>query len=278
MMDTDINIETYRLQSQDFTEMQDVLSGWDHEYRQISSGAFRGSLLHSQIGSLGIFHNRWECAIHYRGTVPEGTIGLAVTLTQTSTPIWNGQRMALDDALLQRSGEEAEYFSSPLWDSIVFAIPETELTQLIADITNDNPEEVLDGHDICHLSTQMATQVRQACITYLRAVSWSIERPTEAWKLPEIAQSIVELIARSVVDSRPQYGQKPILGRHRTLVDADPAEALIKEVAFASGFRQLGKLSRDYQKLFGELPSDTLQSHKIYAKSLPILKNDIQSF
>ena len=245
--------------------------------------------------------------------------------------------MAFDDALLQRSGEEAEYFSSPLWDSIVFAIPETELTQLIADITNDNPEEVLDGHDICHLSTQMATQVRQACIAYLRAVSWSMERPTEAWKLPEIAQSIVELIARSVVDSRPQYGQKPILGRHRTLVrkardifaqpmtdqplrvsqlcrdmgvsertlrhvfnsvtgmspraffrnkrlnqvhrtllDADPAEALIKEVAFASGFRQLGKLSRDYQKLFGELPSDTLRSHKIYAKSLPIPKNNIQ--
>ena len=54
----------YRLESRDFTEMEHALSAWDHRYRQISSGAFRGSLLHTQTGSLRIFCNRWERAIH----------------------------------------------------------------------------------------------------------------------------------------------------------------------------------------------------------------------
>lgn len=59
---------------------------------------------------------------------------------------------------------------------------------------------------------------------------------------------------------------------HRTLLNADPVKILIKEVAIASGFRQLGQLSRDYQKMFGELPSETLRSHKNHAKSFPARK------
>ena len=57
----------YKLESRDFKEMQHALSTWDHRYRQISPGAFHGGLLHTQIGSLGIFRNRWERAVHYRG-------------------------------------------------------------------------------------------------------------------------------------------------------------------------------------------------------------------
>ena len=55
--------------------MEQALSGWDHEYDQISPGKFRGGLFHTQTGSLGIFRNRWEKAIAYRGTAPKGTIG-----------------------------------------------------------------------------------------------------------------------------------------------------------------------------------------------------------
>jgi hypothetical protein len=58
-----MDIQTYTLESHDFLEMESALSGWEHHYQQISSGVFHGSLFHTQINSLGIFHNRWGCGI-----------------------------------------------------------------------------------------------------------------------------------------------------------------------------------------------------------------------
>ena len=46
---------------------------------------------------------------------------------------------------------------------------------------------------------------------------------------------------------------------YRALNDADPTEALIKQVAHRCGFRHIGQFCGDYKKLFGELPSETLQ-------------------
>ena len=56
-----MGIQIYTLESQDFLEMEATLSGWDHQYRQIASGAFHGSIFHTQTDSLGIFRPRWEC-------------------------------------------------------------------------------------------------------------------------------------------------------------------------------------------------------------------------
>ena len=111
-MDTQI----FSLESNDFTEMEDALSVWDHRYRQISHGAFHGGLLHTQLGSLGLFRNRWERAIHYRGVAPEGSIALGFTLAQNGEGRWMGQRMGPADMIVAGCGVEGEYRSAPLWD------------------------------------------------------------------------------------------------------------------------------------------------------------------
>jgi AraC family ethanolamine operon transcriptional activator len=46
---------------------------------------------------------------------------------------------------------------------------------------------------------------------------------------------------------------------YRTLHKADPAETLIKQIAYRNGFRHIGQFCGDYKQLFGELPSETLQ-------------------
>jgi AraC family ethanolamine operon transcriptional activator len=154
----------YRLDSRDFTEMEHALSAWDHRYRQISPGAFHGGLLHTQVGSLGIFRNRWERAIHYRGVPPRGTVALGVTLAQSGEGRWMGQRMGPDDMIVAGCGAEGDYRSAPLWDSVVFAIPEAELAQQIADITHDDPRDFC-MHGVARLTPQVAAQVRQAAMT-----------------------------------------------------------------------------------------------------------------
>ncbi|TWT42429.1 hypothetical protein KOR42_47210 [Thalassoglobus neptunius] len=85
-----MDINVFQLESQDFAEMEQALSSWDHQYRQMSSGTFRGMLQHTQSGACGIFRNRWERAIHYEGTAPAGTIGLAISLAQNGDARWDG--------------------------------------------------------------------------------------------------------------------------------------------------------------------------------------------
>ena len=56
------------------------------------------------------------------------------------------------------------------------------------------------------------------------------------------------------------YLKKTKLNRvYKTLRRAQADEVLIKQVAYTNGFFHLGQFSQDYKKLFGELPSHTLQ-------------------
>ena len=212
-----MDAQIFSLKSNDFTEMEDALSAWDHRYRQISPGAFHGGLLHTQVGSLGIFRNRWERAIHYQGVAPEGTIGLAISLAQTGEARWMGQRVAIDDVIVQRCGTEAEYRSAPLWDSVVFTIPEAELAQQIADITHDDPWNFI-VHGVARLTPQVSAQVRQAAMAYLDAAARSLVTPDAPSPLPELAKSAVELMARALVSARPPRHTKPGINRQRQLI------------------------------------------------------------
>ena len=68
-----------------------------------------------------------------------------------------------------------------------------------------------------------------------------------------------------VTDTSPlAYLKTQQLNRvYRSLRDVDPDEVLIKEVAVANGFTHPGQFSRDYKRLFGELPSETLQHRQL---------------
>jgi AraC family ethanolamine operon transcriptional activator len=316
---TELENSVHRLESRDFLEMERALDAWDHRYRQISPGAFRGSLLLTQTGSLGIFRNRWERAIHYRGVAPKGTVGLAITLTQQGEAHWMGHPATVDDVIVQPCGMESEYISTSLWDSVVFTIPEVDFLRQTADIAHADPVETLRRPSVVHLTTQVAAEVREACTAYLYTAEQCLARPDAPSALPEMAKSTAELIARAVVSSRPPRDQKPSyssqlqlidkavdyfehheneairinmmcrelgvsertlryafhnltglppavfmkrqrLNRvHRSLRKADPAEALVKQVAYTHGFSHLGHFSREYRQLFDESPSETLR-------------------
>jgi AraC family ethanolamine operon transcriptional activator len=204
--------QIFSLESQDFQEMEHALSAWDHCYAQVSPGAFRGSIFSTQIGSLAIFRNRWERAIHYLGIAPAGTIGLAISLTQTGIAHWMGEKVGFNDVIIQRPGSEAEYISASVWDSVVFAIPEAEFAQCIASLTHDDPDEMLKAHGVIRLSPEVAAQLREISMAYLHAAERPLARLGEPSPLPEMARSTVERVALALVDSWRSSKTKP---RHR---------------------------------------------------------------
>jgi AraC family ethanolamine operon transcriptional activator len=128
-----------------------------------------------------------------------------------------GQPVGFNDLIVQRCGIEAEYSSAPLWDSVVFAIPEPELVQEIADITCDDPWDFII-HGVAHLTPQIAAQVRQASRAYLDAAPSSLATPCIPSSLPEMAHFLVRLWARALVSARPPSHAKASFNRQRQLI------------------------------------------------------------
>ena len=306
------------LESHDFAELEEALGAWVHQYRQISPGKFCGRFLHTQTGSLGIYRNHWQRAIHYQ-RAPKGTIMIAVSLAQTGEAHWMGQRAVVDDMLVQRSGVEADYLSTPLWDSVIFTIPEAGLARQIFEITREDPDGLLRTHGVVHLTPQLAAQIRRASLTYFHTAAHDVLPPGAPSPLPEMARALVELLARALVSSRSPRPPRKSVGRRfqlfrkaedycaqtadqplrigglcselriseRTLRDAfhhlagmsplaylkaqrlnrvcralrtaDPTEVTVKQVCYGNGFVHQGQFSRDYKRLFGVVPSETLQ-------------------
>jgi AraC family ethanolamine operon transcriptional activator len=213
-----VTTEVFALESRDFTEMEVALDGWDHQYQQVGPGNFRGSLLFTQNDSLQIFHNRWERAIHYRGAAPEGAIGLALTMISSGQAYWMGKPVAFDDIILQRAGVEADYVSGPVWDSIVLAIPEAELAKQIANITQDNPEDILTGQNVIRLAPQQAAQLRQRLKLYLKEVNSCSSNPVTVEEHSATATLAVELLAHALAESRALPAEKCSPVRQRQVI------------------------------------------------------------
>ena len=102
--------------------MRENLVGWDQEYNQIGKGSFDLSRLFSQTGKTQIFREQWSRRLHYRGTSPASSFGMAITLNQKDDARWMGVAAGKNDAIIQKSEGEADYLSSSEWDALVLAI------------------------------------------------------------------------------------------------------------------------------------------------------------
>jgi AraC family ethanolamine operon transcriptional activator len=56
--------------------------------------------------------------------------------------------------------------------------------------------------------------------------------------------------------------EKSLNGVHRDLKNADSAPTKITDVAIHWGFWHMSQFAIDYQRFFGELPSQTMNRHK----------------
>ena len=128
-----------------------------------------------------------------------------------------GQRMGPDDMIVASCGAEGEYLSAPLWDSVVFAIPEVVFAQQVADITHDDPRNFI-VHGIARLTPQVSAQVRQAAMAYLDAATRSLVRPDAPSPLPETTKSMIELMAHVLVFVQPPRAEKQSLNKQRQLI------------------------------------------------------------
>jgi hypothetical protein len=97
-------------------------------------------------------------------------------------------------------------------------IPEVDLLERMADLTEADPVDILRRPSLARLTMQMSAQVREACTAYLRLAEQCLAKPDAPSRLSESAKSTVDLIVRALVSSCASTGRKSSVRRQRRLV------------------------------------------------------------
>jgi AraC family ethanolamine operon transcriptional activator len=262
--------ELTRFESRDVTEMGEVLGGWDRRYQQLSPGSISSRVLTSSIGSLGIFHNYWQGNIQYEGATPKDVVAMAVNLVRTEGTRWLGQLVGADDLIVMNGDASGESISGHCWDTMIFMIPRTKLMQQIAYISSEDPEHILQNTSIIHLPATLAGRLRQACMAYLAAMNWSLAHPELSLPLPEMAESLVELLALAAVSTSEARNRSCTGKRHAHILSRAreySAYHCDRPLRIWQLCREIGVSERTLRHIFqqrtGMSPHDFLKSERL---------------
>jgi AraC family ethanolamine operon transcriptional activator len=193
--------EITRFEAHDVTEIGEALGDLDRRYQQLSPGSISSRVLSSSIGSLEIFHSYWQGNIQYEGAIPKDMVAMAVNLARTEGTRWCGQLVTEDDLIVMNGGATGESISRHCWDVMALLIPKTKLMQQIAYISGEDPEQILRNTNIIPLPATLAGRLRQACMAYLAAMNWSSTDAELSPTLPQMGESLVELLALAAVST-----------------------------------------------------------------------------
>lgn len=210
-----------KLATNDFVEMEQALSAWDQRYEQVSPGGFHGSVDLVEDETLGVMRLKWGRGIHYQGVPPQGTVALGVTFEQVGHGRWVGQEVHSDSLLMQPKGAEAEYFSAPMWDSLVVTVCETELLERVARFTEADPEAAVLRPCAAGLRAEVTTRVARLGLDYIRAADRHLDDgdPSLDDVSPEVSRDLLlDEIGFALACAHPVPSARPSLDRQRSLV------------------------------------------------------------
>lgn len=121
-----------------------------------------------------------------------------------------------------------------------------------------------------HTARQNAPPYRKRDRAFRAGVDIIMERFDDDLSIPQVA-SIVgasERTLRYALEEKIGVSPKTFLQLVRlrqarsALLNADPAETSVQEIALRYGFGHLGEFSRNYRQMFDELPSHTLRKYR----------------
>jgi AraC family ethanolamine operon transcriptional activator len=187
----------------------------------------------------------------------------ALDLTgRSARPEWLESRVRLSspDAVSALARRLVRLVGSPA--SCSTTMSDGALRELEADLLQHTIAALLGGEGDAGVETAVGRR-RALCraLELLEEASESIPTIPELCRQAGCSQRTLEYAFRDELGVTPvRYLKLLRLNRaHRLLRRASPADETVTRIALACGFIELGRFAGDYRRLFGELPSQTLQ-------------------
>ena len=208
-----------KLDTNDFVELEQALSAWDQRYEQVSPGDFHGGVDLVGDDTLGVMRLRWGRRIHYQGIPPDGAVAFGVTFEQVGEGHWAGHEVRPETLLMQPRGVEAEYFSAPMWDSLVVTVREPELVERVARFTEADPPAAIQRPAAFGLRTEITTRIARLGLAYIQAADRHLEDPSsDEVSSHQLREALLDEVGFAVACAHPIQSGQPSLDRQRSLV------------------------------------------------------------
>ncbi|MCY1277470.1 HTH-type transcriptional activator RhaS [compost metagenome] len=211
-----------RHQASDPDEFASALAGWSQDYTQLGRGRLQGELLQVALPDASLIYERSNLHMHENMSPPRDQVVIAIPLSLSGEPLFNGQRLSRDTLVLLRGGEEVEISAPGDFCTIGLTLGPRLLAQELRAEEPDLLERALSRH-LLPLSPQAAQGLRENLCGSLGAFAreeWCLSDPRRAngaalSALEEVLQVIFGAL-RSPVPHTP--GTPRALQQRRRLV------------------------------------------------------------
>lgn len=287
--------------TQDVNEQAGQLPQWQQEYNQLSDGAFRGAMTHIELGAFHLFKEQTSQALQQYCRVPDGAIWLGFSARPQRVSINQQQadantimvrpggvdfelatdcHSALFGVVIAPATLPGQTETAPEDFTQTLVSPQAEalrryMTLLFGQCENRWQSKTHEQLLVSTLSRLLyasddampGPQQRHRALTALNDYLAQVD--------DEASITVAELAAIAGVSPRAlhriwctHYGvsvarflQARRLNQVRRALQRNDAKRCIADVAFEHGFYHLSQFSKQYHRLFGELPSRTTSDH-----------------
>ena len=121
-------------------------------------------------------------------------------------------------------------------------------------------QAMISAHSVGFVSTTASKIFKRAC-RLIDQSTGTTPSLSEICRIAGYSAPVVTASFRDIAGTSPvRYARHHSLARaHRALREGGPAAASVKAVALENGFSELGRFSGLYKRVYGQLPSETLQ-------------------
>jgi AraC family ethanolamine operon transcriptional activator len=306
------------LRTRDFDELAEGFPGWDHRFRQLGRGPFRGELKVLQLEAIQIVRASCNRRVHAQGSAPPGSFGFAPVLPTNEGAIWRGRRRKTGQVVVLDPSQNTDHITAADYELVALTVDGEFFRECAAVLGGFDLEERLVGrlsvtsNPACasvlgtHLSeliglaearpdlfVQLQTRqtVAHECVRRVveviaqsaggdRTECWSSHRERLVRRANDYMRarmggplSVLDLCRELDVSERTllyafqdvhglspmAYFQAVRLNAVRQDLKAAAVDtATVHETAQRWGFWHTGEFAAAYRRLFGELPSQTL--------------------
>jgi len=123
-------ITSVQTESIDFSELASYYSDWNAEYKQLSSGNFRGTLNCVETPLFTLINDFWTETILVRGCLPEG-VRIVSAITHQTTQRYKSTPIEQGELITAVGGTEIDYQTHGACDALALFIPENTIESFL---------------------------------------------------------------------------------------------------------------------------------------------------
>lgn len=241
--------------TRDVDEQAMLFLDWATEYRQLSPGAFVGSLCQAHFGGLQLFRETSTQRVHQSGVAWANSLTFALPLAQSEPLRWRGVQVNSSDLGCFHGGDELDLITPPHCDLLAVTIDRDDFAAFAESVDGCDLGRRLNHAPLAPASPRCQTALKALLQTALQTV---VADPT-VLRHPQARKSLREAIYAQLIAALDVSGQAPapVFSGQRCALVARARDHLVDcnddPLSVADICRILGVSRRSLQYAFQEV-------------------------